>query len=328
MATEPNSQKSSSGAVRKPIRIDFCDFWPGFKKTDNFFYNSLKLRFEVEVTDQPQFLIYADPEKHLHRLHNCVRIYFGIESFLPDWTECDYAMTCRYLDDPRHLRVPFYVFGSEPESLDKANEDLGKVLASKTRFCGFVVSNAGKRKTQKRVDFFHRLSRYKRVDSGGRAFNNIGGPLPTWQAKMDFLRSCKFSIAFENSSLPGYTTEKIADAMQARSLPIYWGNPRIREEFNPKSFLNYFDYPNEESLIERIRELDHDDAKYLEVMRQPYFHNNRPNEFFSRERLLDFFEHIFATKTRPVSERRGFFRLGRWVAAKRNRPHGAPPGWA
>jgi hypothetical protein len=176
------------------------------------------------------------------------------------------------------------------------------------------------------VEFFRRLSRYKRVDSGGKAFNNIGGPLPHWMAKLEFLRTCKFNIAFENNSLPGYTTEKIVEAMQARCLPIYWGNPRIQEEFNPKSFLNYFDFPNEEALIDRIIELDRDDAKYLEVLRQPYFHNNQPNEFFSQKRLLDFFERILTTPIRPVSQRRRFFQLGRWLPTKLNRPHGPGPG--
>jgi glycosyltransferase involved in cell wall biosynthesis len=310
-------------AARKPVRIDFCDFGAGYRKTDNFFYNLLKRRFELEVTDQPEFLIYQNPESHLHRVHDCVKIYFGIESYPPDWSECDYAMTCHYLDDPRHLRLPYYALYGPPKPLDKREDDLEKILASKTRFCGFVVTNAGKRKTQKRVEFFHRLSHYKRVDSGGRALNNIGGPLPDGpRGKMDFLKTCKFNIAFENVSLPGYTTEKILEAMWARALPIYWGNPRIHEEFNPKSFLNYSDFADEEALIQRIIELDRDDRKYLEVMRQPYCANNQPNEFFNLDRVLDFFEKIFATKIRPVSQRRRLFSLGRWMLVKRNKPHG------
>jgi hypothetical protein len=311
--------------MSEPIRIDFCDFWPGFNKTTNYFYLLLKQHFNLELCDQPDFVFYADPGNHLHRLHNCVKIYFGVESHLPDWTECDYALTCHYLDDPRHLRFPYYVLYSTPELLDKQHDDMESVLAAKTRFCGFVVSNAGKRKMQKRVDFFHRLSRYKRVDSAGRVLNNIGGPLPGGpQGKLDFLRTCKFNIAFENASLPGYTTEKIVEPMKARSLPIYWGSPRIHEEFNPKSFLNYLDFPSEEALIERIIELDHDDAKYLEIMRRPFLHPDRPNECFSHQRMLDFFEKVFTTNIQPVSRRR-FFGLGRWRLAKGNKAHG--PAW-
>ena len=165
-------------AARKPIRIDFCDFGAGYRKTDNFFYNLLKRRFELEVTDQPEFLLYQNPENHLHRLHDCVKIYFGIESFPPDWSECDYAMTCHYLDDPRHLRLPITRFTDRPSRWTNGRMTWREYWHPKRRFCGFVVTNAGKRKTQKRVEFFHRLSRYKQVDSGGRAFNNIGGPLP------------------------------------------------------------------------------------------------------------------------------------------------------
>ena len=86
------------------VRLDFCDFWPGFPKTGNFFYRLLQERFEVEICDRPDFLIFADPGQHVHRLHNCVKIYVALEAFKPDFRWCDYAFTCHYLDDPRHLR--------------------------------------------------------------------------------------------------------------------------------------------------------------------------------------------------------------------------------
>jgi hypothetical protein len=304
-----------------PIFIDFCDFGPRFSKTDNFFYRVLKTRFNVEIADQPDYLVYGNPESHLHRLHTCTKIYFGVESFLPDWNECDYAMTCHYLDDPRHLRLPYYALYGNGQSLLKDGEDLQKALAGKTRFCTFVVSNAGKRKTQRRIDFFQKLSARRRVDSGGRAFNNIGGPLPPGPpVKMDFLRTGKFNIAFENASLPGYTTEKLVEAFWARSVPIYWGNPLINKEFNPKSFLNAADFPSDDALIDRVLELDANDSMYLEMLRQPCFHNNEINEFYRMDRILDFFEKIFSTPIRPVAQSRRWFFTTRWTLAKRCKP--------
>jgi hypothetical protein len=307
------------------IRLDFCDFWPGFSKTRNFLIGILSKRFDVEICDHPDFLIFADPGQHVHRVQNCVKIYLALEVFLPDFRWCDYAFTCHYLDDPRHLRPPFYVFGRDPKKLLNQGEDVEKIMASKTEFCSFVVSNAKKKKTQKRIEFFHRLSKYKKVDSAGAALNNIGRQLPHGAIhKVEFIRPYKFNIAFENGSAPGYTTEKIVDAMEARCIPIYWGNPRIAEEFNPKSFLNYFDFPSEEALIEKIIELDRDDAKYVEYLRQPYFHNNQPNEFYSHERLLNQFEKIFTTPITPVSMRRQPFQVDRWIPVLKNRPNPPP----
>lgn len=319
--------------IKKKVRIDFCDFHENYNKTNNFFYKLLSERFEPEICDQPDFLIY-DCYGHEHRLHSGVRIFYCGESDIPDYRECDYSLGAAKVDDPRHLQVPLYVLWGQPEKLIKKDDDPEKILAAKTKFCSFVVS-VYNHKNRNRVLFFQKLSRYKRVDSAGKVLNNIGGPIPGAQpGKIEFLRSYKFNITFENRSLAGYTTEKIYDPMVARCMPIYWGNPQIVEHFNPKSFINYFDFPNEDAVIEKIIELDQDDSKYLEYMRQPYFYDDQPNKFFSRERILDFFEKIFTTRITPVAQagRKSFSfgRLfGRWKLAKRHHWHPMrPPTWS
>ena len=80
-----------------------------------------------------------------------------------------------------------------------------------------------------RNDFFRRLSRYRPVDSGGRVLNTLGHRVADKQA---FLRDYKFTIAFENESHPGYTTEKIVEPMLAASIPIYWGDPEVARHFD------------------------------------------------------------------------------------------------
>src|SRR6185295_15504254 len=114
--------------------------------------------------------------------------------------------------------------------------------------------------------------------------NNVGFNVPLIAgAKTEFLKAYKFNIAFENASVPGYTTEKLVEPMAARCLPIYWGNPRIGEEFNSGSFLNYYDFPSEERLVEEIIALDQDDTRYLLKLQQPNFHNNTPNELYGED---------------------------------------------
>jgi hypothetical protein len=302
----------------KKIRLDFCDFHPGFRKTDNFFYHLLKDHFPIELTDQPDFLIYG-PSGHQHRLHTGVRIHFSQEPRFPNYRDCDYSFTCHYLDDPRHCRLPLYVTYGTAEEIMRAPEEAEAILAGKSKFCAFVVGNYKRRKNHNRVECFLKLSRYKRVDSGGRVMNNIGGPIPGWsRGKVEFLRAYKFNIAFENRSLPGYTSEKLYEAMQARCLPIYWGNPRVAEDFNPRSFLNAADFPTLDALVERVIELDQDDEQYLAMMREPCLPDNRPTRWFDLDRLRAQFERIFTTPIRPVGHRRRWWHLGRWKLAKRN----------
>src|SRR5277367_6770795 len=126
----------------RKIRIDFCDFWPNFRKDDNVLWRMLKPRFDLELHDHPDFIIYSNPDGGFHRLHACTRVYFGVESFLPDWSACDYALTYNYLDDPRHLRLPYYVsFEKFAGDLVKGGEDPEAILRTKSKFCSFIVSN-------------------------------------------------------------------------------------------------------------------------------------------------------------------------------------------
>jgi alpha(1,3/1,4) fucosyltransferase len=315
----------------KKIRIDFCDFRDNFSKTKNFWFKLLAERFDVELCDQPDFLIYSC-YGHEHHLHSGVRIFYSGESNLPNFRECDYSIACIKLADPRHLQLPHYAANYDPQAIVKRNDDPEKILATKKKFCSFVISGYHPRKNHNRVAFFQKLSKYKPVDSGGRKFNNIGGPIPGGAfGKIEFLRQYKFNIAFENRSLPGYTTEKIFEPMMARCLPIYWGDPDINDQFNPRSFLNRADFASDEALIEKIIELDNDDAKYLEYVRQPYFHGDQPNIYFGRQRLLDFFERIFSKKITPVAQakQKSFRRIfGRWLLVKRYHWHQMqPPTW-
>jgi hypothetical protein len=307
--------------MKRKIRLDICDFW-AHEKHDNFFYRLLSERFDVRICDRPDFLLYSN-NGCVHRLHNCLKIFYTHEPIPPDFRQCDYAFTSFHLEDPRHMRLPYYaVLHESPAALIRENESAEQLLAAKTQFCSFVVSAHNPRKNRNRLEIFQKLSRYKRVDSGGRFMNNIGGPLPGGYAgKIQWMRNYKFHIAFENASLPGYTTEKLPQAMMARTLPIYWGDPRVGGEFNPRSFINAADFPDLDALVEKVIEADRDDSVYLRHLSEFYLPDNRPSEWFDRARLLDRFESIFDTAGPSVSARRRAGRpdfLGRWVLVKRN----------
>lgn len=304
---------------RPALKLDFCDFWPGFDKIDNFFTRTLSQRFRVVLCDQPDLLIYAD-KGDVHRLHSCRKIFFTGESIRPDWTECDYAITCFHLDDPRHLRLPYYVFHGPPDPLLLQPGQADRLLAEPRRFCTFIARNGNPRRTRTRLDFLRLLSSYKTVDCGGPVGNNIGRLVPKGTAhKIDFLRTARFTLCFENACLPGYTTEKLYDAVWAGCIPLYWGNPRVAEDFNPKRFLNLLDYPSPQAMLEHVRALDNDPAARLAILSQPLLHGNRPNRWQDPRPVLDFFSAAAADPQTPLAGRRPFLSPGRWRFTKRYR---------
>ena len=252
--------------MKKKIKIEFCDWWSGFDKTNNYFYNLLKEEFDVVITDNPDYLFFSVfGNKHLN--YKCKKIFYTGENIAPPLYYCDYSFSFDYLDDERNYRLPHYLLYDGYYELQRP-KIIDESLA-KRKFCNFVVSNNG---CQERNNFYTELSKYKKVDSGGRFANNIGYAV---DSKVKFQSEYKFSIAFENNAYrpqhPGYTTEKIMEPMTVNSVPIYWGNPEIGKEFNTKSFINVYDFDHIDSVINYIEYLDNNDKKYLELLSQPWF---------------------------------------------------------
>ena len=289
-----------------PLRLGFTGFWPGFDPRNNFFTRLLSRRYAVDVSPRPDFLIHSciGRGRHDHRRHDCVRIFYTAENIAPDWHSTDWAFTFEYTDHPRHFRLPHWPFYVDPLQLVKPPDyDPAAVLARKTRFCAFMVSNPLGRV---RNEFFRRLSRYKPVDSGGRVFNTLGRRVTDKRA---FLADYKFTIAFENESHPGYTTEKVVEPMLAGSIPIYWGDPLVGRDFDTRSFLSAHDSPSLDDLVDRVVAVDRDPALHLALLQQPWYRGNTVPRCVDPAAIVAQFAKIFSTPIVPVARRGGILRL-------------------
>ena len=297
------------------ISVGFVGFHSSFNPAWNNLTMSLLHRFRLDVSEQdgsghltriPDFLFFSVFGHHHRdpRYARCVKIFTCEENIRPPWGECQYAITGDYDPKPEHLRLPIYVRSirhveNDPcwGKLSSPNVTLGKhphhdwaeILARKTKFCAFVYSNGTARE---RIELFDKLSTYKRVDSGGRLLNNIGGA-PVAH-KLSFLEDYKFTIAYENSSYPGYVSEKIVEPMFVHSMPIYWGSPRIGDDFNVGSIV-CANNRRVEDVVEEIVALDQSDSMMLAKLREPWWNNNVQNRYCSPDHLANFLDKVFTT---------------------------------
>lgn len=249
--------------MKRKIKVKFVDFWDGFSKQPNDFLTLLQLRYDVVLSDNPDYLFYSGFGFE-HLKYNCVRIFFTGECITPDFNECDYAIAFDRLSfGDRYLRLPLYnIFQYKPEYEQLKNRPFFTEddLKAKKGFCSFVVSNCFA--DDVRAVFYDKLSQYKPIASGGRFRNNIGGAVAD---KKKFQSEYKFAIAFENTSYDGYCTEKLMEAFAAGTVPIYWGDPGVVKDFNPDSFINAHDFKSFDEVVERVKEIDNDDALYIKM---------------------------------------------------------------
>lgn len=313
--------------ARPLIRIGFAGFWDSFDTRDNFFTRLLARRYRLEICDRPDFLVYAYVGRRRKEFlrHDCVRIFYTGENLPPDWQACDWAFTFEHTAHPRHFRLPHWPFYAAPEALVKpAGYDPAAVLARKTKFCAFVVSNP---LCRARNEFFRKLSRYRPVDSGGKVMNTLGHRVADKRA---FLADYAFTIAFENESHPGYTTEKIVEPMLVDSIPIHWGDPLVGRDFDTRSFLSVHDQGpltrrSLDDLVERVVAVDRDPGLRAALLARPWLRDNRVPACADADAILDQFTRIFETPVEPVARRRtvaralGLHRLPAEVASVRRR---------
>ncbi len=251
----------------RTIHVGFCGFWQDFNVRDNFILDILRKKYDVTISESPDFLFYSTfSADHLYHT-DCVKIFYSNEAISPDFNECDYAVGFDYISfDDRYLRVDRTV---AYDALEKVA--LPQSMAHR-KFCNFVYFNTNSGEGSKlRQDFCQELMRYKHVDCPGKSLNNMQNAIvprfQNWEeGKLQFIKEYKFSIAFENCSKIGYVTEKIMQPLAVHSVPIYWGDPEISREFNPKAFVNCHDFANFAQAIEYIKYLDNDHQAYMNML--------------------------------------------------------------
>lgn len=284
-------------------------------QVENYFLGLLQKKYEVIREDTPEFLLFTHIGQR-HRLYNCTKIFYSQEVYPPDWKECDYTIHSCWFPGGRALHLPIFAFGRSPDPLLGSRKGAS---AFHRRFCVFLAGYDDS-SVRNRREFLQALGRYRKVDSFGRALNNTGMKAEDgYHPKIDLLSGYKFHIAFENKERPGWCTEKLYDALAARTVPIYWGDPRVEDYFNPQAFINANKFRSWDSLVEYIAYVDQNEDLYGKYLAAHPFPGREPPEIFREDRVLAFFEKIFAARERPVTQQRWFFPLTKWRLVKRNK---------
>ncbi len=263
--------------------------------------------------EDPDYLIisehiYTDAElkKRLHRLWSKRRIliFYSQEAMKPDLNLFDYGVvfdTGLHCDD-RIVRLPppqdmYHNFYLPERKAPLGIADAKAILAGKPEFCNFMYSHA----SAKRDEIYHAVGTYKKVDSLGKYLNNSGHIATGFEGhyqETTLLRlPYKFTIAAENARYNGYTSEKLLTALQANTVPIYWGNPLIFQDYNEKAFINANEYECLEDLIQRIKQIDESDELWCDMVCQPWQTKEQISADEKRkEDYLDFFIKLFHTE--------------------------------
>lgn len=287
----------------KTVKVGFASSWKSVDPDGDVKAAFLPLLGHLDVQQVPpgeaDYLFFSvfDGNHHVEAHENAVKILFTGESYCPDFNACDYALSFEYLDyGDRHLRLPLYLLYPNGNALSNRAPVTVQDLRSRRNFCNFIYSNGNADPFRDRL--FRELNQQMAVHSAGRHLANTQSvdlsfpELPPNLRKRRYMEDFRFSLALENSSHPGYVTEKIVDAFIARTVPIYWGDPRISDEFNVEAFVNAGAFKNVADAIDFIMKLNADEERMITTLNAPPL--KKPDQIEAyREKLGAFLANIF-----------------------------------
>lgn len=257
----------------KKIKVKFIGFWAGFSDEDNIFINALKKHFDVELSDEPEYLFYSTflPNEFDFALYDCVRIFFSGENASPDFNYCDYAISFDSITyNDRYLEYKVFTDDDMVYDALHKHENISEAdFAKRENFCNFIVGNSTAMPERKAL--FDTINEYKTVSSAGTYLNNTGFVADNYEKKLAFQRTCRFSVTCESVSQCGFVTEKILHAFAAGTVPVYYGDSDVTKIFNPKAFINCHDFDSFDDVIKEIDRIENNPPLWAEMVSAPAF---------------------------------------------------------
>lgn len=148
-------------------------------------------------------------------------VYDVIEN---DDSDYDYILTHddQLLTNPKSLPCPAIQYHVSDFSAPNKDRLTSMISSDKNYAPGHQI----------RHDVISTLSSKGLFDLYGRGFDEI-------ETKEEGLRPYYFSIAIENSKSDWYFTEKILDCFATRTVPVYWGCPKIGDHFDSRGIISF-----------------------------------------------------------------------------------------
>jgi alpha(1,3/1,4) fucosyltransferase len=292
---------SPTAPSQKPLRVGFTCMWDSFQPDYNMFTLLLQeagKAFDrsvvgVSIDSMPEgaedvdVLIFGPFGDRWQKVNKKIpKVHYTGENTEPiQRADVELNLGFHHVDmnDTSYLRLPLWML-----EINWFRADANRIVNPKPlpidrcckvfdephdKFCAFVVTNP---RQEARNSAFHWLSQYKKVDSAGRLFNNIGAEIFAGLGggggelrKLEFLKNYKFCLTYENESAPGYTTEKWLHAKAAGAVPIYWGDPKFEREFDIAGCIDAREVVTPQQLIELVARVDNDDALYRSMRSKP-----------------------------------------------------------
>lgn len=267
------------------LKIAYINFWNdpyNNKYFDYFFENNLNCKVIcVNYNDNPDILIASvnGDINNIDKINAKCKIFYYGENLnrYPPYnnigllkSKFDIITGFKYTNKKEKIfrfplwliYFPFYNFKNEHNIIkyieNKYSENIKK---NKTMFATLISRHdrGGQRKI-----IYNILSNYGNIYCAGNFNNNTKKIGLRQKEKIDYISNSLYNVCPENSIYEGYTTEKIFQAFEAGTIPLYWGHDLPEKEILNQNKYCFCNIEDNNILKQQIEDVVLNRDKYIE----------------------------------------------------------------
>lgn len=196
-----------------------------------------------------------------------------------------------------YIFPPDFAARASVQDIQQQLDNMEKLaLLPKKKFAAMVASHDGYASEKKVYGCLHRTSRSSITEQiatvgfvhcpGKLLHNDDSLKMVYNDDKKSYLKEFLFNICAENASVQGYVTEKIFEAIEGGTIPIYWGTSKPEAEILNQNRIIFWEESKIKEVLQRIQEISSDNEVRQNFLRQPVFTNGAAKEIYNYFFLL------------------------------------------
>jgi glycosyltransferase involved in cell wall biosynthesis len=173
------------------------------------------------------------------------------------------------------MYYPYYDYKEDEDNIIKYIQSAYDINVKKEKpFLSTLLSHNDSHSNNYRQVLYEIFSNYDDVICASSLFNNYPTIGPTNEDKINHISKSTFNICPENSYGEGYFTEKIFQALESGTIPVYWSSDYPEENIINKNkyiFCNFNDINAINSINATINDVVNNNDKKLTYIEGPIF---------------------------------------------------------
>jgi len=265
------------------LRIAYVNYWKD-PHNDNYFTTFIKQNIgpvkKVNHTENPDILI-ASCAGNINNVRNikakCKLFYYGEnlnryppyndDKLLYDTFDLIVGFKKTNLSK-KQIRFPlwlmyyhYYKYKENDNILTYIQNKYNENIKKKDMFASIIARHD---RGGQRTKICNELSKYGNIKAPGTYRNNVQSIGNTHNDKINYISRGTYNICPENSAYEGYFTEKIFQAFEGGTIPLYWAIDLPEPEIINKNKYCFCDINNKDSLEKSIHNVTNNPNQYIE----------------------------------------------------------------